>query len=1169
MSDRRWLIPVGMAEETASARAAIEALRTYAPADRLVVLWSPRSAPPAPLLAADEVLQPEQFGLDADALDLARVSLPRRQVAWIGVPEALMYLTDTPGPVAVLRPEVQICGDPSPIWEGAEGELRTFVTVDHLHQSAPQHPDAASGYPPPKHLAHVLEEDRSGLISARLFVVDDRAAATRLVDAWPYDLGTPPPLEEIEVGHLVQEAITLLVLQGRAVARHLKGLLLTIAAIDARLSDEGDRLERDGEPVFAVSFDRFDPREPTVLRPGRLDVRMSDVPALAPLARRRAAMLLEHEVEHGQSRSPHLELRRYGRLPDGPVLEPWVRALIRSGRRAGKLTRSPFSEQGRAELEAYFRAPAHRGGSLGINRYLFAFWAARPELQVAYPVLDGPDAHGLIGWGHAYGEQSGLDLRLLPPNVPPPPPGGPHGADTPGVNLAGYFTSELGLGEGARQLASALSAAGEPITPIQGLVRPSTRQEAEFAPKAPAAANHDVNLLVVNGDIVPSFASDVGENFFAGRRTAALWWWECEPFPADEWLDALRWVDEIYVGTSFVRELIAPHVDVPIRQFPMPVSLVPSAPLPRSDFGIPDDVPMFFYMWDYHSSEVRKNPSGLARAFKEAFPVEGEAVLVLKCINHENLPEAHERVLLEMANRSDIILVDRFLPSNAKNRLLELCDCYVSPHRSEGFGHTPAEAMLLGKPVIATGYGGNLDYMAPDRGILLDYELVRIGEQAAPYPADGHWAEPDHDQLVDRLRWVATHPDEAKALGERARAYIETHHSPEAAGRALRAIVQQTRAAGAPPRSRLRSDARDQQKTAARRTLETVMRTVPGLAEARRKWWKLMDRAVHSRTAPSLQALQQRLDETASRVDSNSERIGSAEARVGEQVEREVRTQRTELDSLRSEFGDLHTAVTRDADIAGQLVEQLTTVEDRLNDHLDRHAAVPWTAPNSGIAERRRSGLGIVLGGDATVSSGTAYADFLATFRGSFERVLELLHPYADLVRGHGPLLDIGCGRGELLEIAESVGVDARGVDLDAELVAQAVERGRDAVVGDGIAALTDTPSGELGSVAAIHVIEHLEVDQLRRLFEEAFRVLKPGGVLLTETVNPSEPSAATTFWVDPTHRAPVFPETAIALALSVGFTTADVFAPDGTGNWPDDRQRCTRYTLVARRAEG
>ena len=101
----------------------------------------------------------------------------------------------------------------------------------------------------------------------------------------------------------------------------------------------------------------------------------------------------------------------------------------------------------------------------------------------------------------------------------------------------------------------------------------------------------------------------------------------------------------------------------------------------------------------------------------------------------------------------------------------------MSLHRSEGFGLTPAESMYLGKPVIATGWSGNLDFMTHENSYLVDYELVPVGAEGAPYPADGMWAEPDLDHAARLMRRVFTERDEAAAKGARAAADLRRTHS--------------------------------------------------------------------------------------------------------------------------------------------------------------------------------------------------------------------------------------------------------------------------------------------------------------------------------------------------------------------------------------------------------
>jgi hypothetical protein len=128
-----------------------------------------------------------------------------------------------------------------------------------------------------------------------------------------------------------------------------------------------------------------------------------------------------------------------------------------------------------------------------------------------------------------------------------------------------------------------------------------------------------------------------------------------------------------------------------------------------------------------------------------------------------------------------------------KDAMLAASDCYISLHRSEGFGLTPAEAMYLGKPVIATGYSGNLEYMTAENSYLVDYKLRRIGSGNLPYPADGEWADPDTDHAARLMREVVQNPLAAARRGQRAAADIRAGYSPEVAGETMERRLEDVR----------------------------------------------------------------------------------------------------------------------------------------------------------------------------------------------------------------------------------------------------------------------------------------------------------------------------------------------------------------------------------------
>jgi O-antigen chain-terminating methyltransferase len=202
---------------------------------------------------------------------------------------------------------------------------------------------------------------------------------------------------------------------------------------------------------------------------------------------------------------------------------------------------------------------------------------------------------------------------------------------------------------------------------------------------------------------------------------------------------------------------------------------------------------------------------------------------------------------------------------------------------------------------------------------------------------------------------------------------------------------------------------------------------------------------------------------------------------------------------------------------------------------------------------------------DEVAVGGSPYAEFEDVFRGPEERVRELLEPYVEVLRGHEPIVDLGSGRGELLQLLSETGIQADGVDVDEGMVERSRAKGLRVEQSDAVSYLEAQPEDALGAITAIHVIEHLSYDELQRLLTLARRALRPGGLFVAETVNPHSVQAFKTFWVDPTHRAPIFPEVASTLALIHGFSEAEIIHPRGSGDAEADRIGQTEYALIAR----
>jgi glycosyltransferase involved in cell wall biosynthesis len=359
------------------------------------------------------------------------------------------------------------------------------------------------------------------------------------------------------------------------------------------------------------------------------------------------------------------------------------------------------------------------------------------------------------------------------------------------MQVAGYFEGVMGTGEQGRQVAAALRAQGIPIRPTT--LRPGGAPEddelgrelegalGEQKPGSPAF--EDFNLLCANAEMVPVVGRELGQDFFDGRYTIGYWAWEVSAFPG-RYEPAFDWVDEVWVGSRHARDAVAARASVPVLTIPEPVSLAPGAPDAAPPAGLPEGF-RFLFAFDYLSVFERKNPLAAIEAFTRAFSPGSGATLLIKSLNPGHDPQAHTRLCAAAAGHADIHLIERRLSRTERDGLMAAADCYVSLHRAEGFGYTLAESMWLAKPVIATGYSGNLDFMSSENSYLVDHRLVPIGPGNDPYPPEGVWAEPDVDHAATLMREVFERPEEAGRRGKRAATDIRANHGLEAAGRAM------------------------------------------------------------------------------------------------------------------------------------------------------------------------------------------------------------------------------------------------------------------------------------------------------------------------------------------------------------------------------------------------
>jgi glycosyltransferase involved in cell wall biosynthesis len=552
---------------------------------------------------------------------------------------------------------------------------------------------------------------------------------------------------------------------------------------DRKLAAIDGRYLVNGKPLRFFHFSGFKPESPYLLSQHQGDVPrvlLSEETALRQLCSeyaerlKKAGYVLESsKVEYG-----------WGSLPEGTPIDHRMRRVYQEALEAAESGRGPYppdpfdANQSFEFLDWLNQVPEGDGA---VTRYLRAVWKGRSDLQVAFPEIDGADATSFKDWAYHYGifEERIPESLLQQSPQSDVRPKFPSDELSPGVNVAGFFKAELGIGEGGRLLLSILDFAGIPVATIS-YSKTSSRQEHPFEDRGPRGAPYDINILCINADMMRDFVLKVGSSILDGRYTIGMWAWEIEDFPS-ALHDGFEFVDEVWAVSSFAAEAISRFSPKPVYTLPHPIvpPLIPEG-VSRRSLGLPEDRFVFLFLFDLFSVIERKNPFAVIEAFSKAFdPGEGP-MLVIKTINGQRRLKELERLRAAAAEHPDVVVLDRYFGVDEKSALLSLSDCYVSLHRSEGFGLTLAEAMALGKPVIATRYSGNLDFMDDENSYLVDYTMVPItAEYEQPYLEGSMWAEPDVLMAASVMRRVLDYPDEAMEKGRRAAADVRTHHSPQ------------------------------------------------------------------------------------------------------------------------------------------------------------------------------------------------------------------------------------------------------------------------------------------------------------------------------------------------------------------------------------------------------
>ncbi len=344
-----------------------------------------------------------------------------------------------------------------------------------------------------------------------------------------------------------------------------------------------------------------------------------------------------------------------------------------------------------------------------------------------------------------------------------------------GIAVAGELGRASGLGEGARLMLHGLDALRVPAWPMQ-----------RGQPLPPDGA---VLVLHVNAPQVPLALLRLGRKALRGRRVVGYWAWEL-PVAPESWRAGLAFVHEVWAPSRFTAAALEPLLPGRVRVVPHPVAAHPPAPsaLGRADFGLPTDAVVTLVAFNLASSFERKNPLGAIAAHRAAFGDRADRVLLLRVGNPHHFP-ADFAQLRAAAAHPNIRIDTRTLPAADNYALIAACDIVLSLHRSEGFGLIPAEAMLLGVPVVATDWSGNVDFMDAGCAAMVPARLIPAHDPRGVFIAPGAvWADPDLGVAAAHLVRLADDRAARQALGQAGQAAARARLGPGPLAAAVHAL---------------------------------------------------------------------------------------------------------------------------------------------------------------------------------------------------------------------------------------------------------------------------------------------------------------------------------------------------------------------------------------------
>jgi glycosyltransferase involved in cell wall biosynthesis len=348
-----------------------------------------------------------------------------------------------------------------------------------------------------------------------------------------------------------------------------------------------------------------------------------------------------------------------------------------------------------------------------------------------------------------------------------------------GVDIFGFFRSEIGLGHSARLYYAAAAAEKLNVTAVNRPL-PGRESDREFEEVLSPQGTHRLGINIEGLVGFRKLAKEVCRQ----RRNIALTLWELDTVTKRR-IKHLRRFEGLWAPSTFVQEVLEAATQRSVALIRHPVHLGQSAGV-KSNLSGPLRILFFF---DFDSFPARKNPEGAVKAFQLAFAGREDVLLTIKT---RGVADAGRRSwLLHQAfldNR--ISIIDRTLPYERVHDLLLNHDVFLSLHRSEGFGLGCAEALALGNIVVATDYGGTRDFISETTGFPVSYKRVPVLDGEYIDARGASWAEPSIEHAAQRLREIYDAPARALERARLGRQHLERYHAIDVVGRRFRELLE-------------------------------------------------------------------------------------------------------------------------------------------------------------------------------------------------------------------------------------------------------------------------------------------------------------------------------------------------------------------------------------------